>query len=213
MEKLKEKFFEAFSDCSFRDQHEIWQWFEPHLKPTPAPDEPTEPTMSQPTAPDEGETMKLLKAMHDEFSREDYEIWCDHSVGICACETIKLLDQVEKHIDSPQSTKPELAPVQPCKLGEEEIESILLEEFSNWYSQDDPEPSIEVIEKDFPDEVDACRRVIKAALSQSPRTVTVEEIKKVIKMNVDHTAYGPGELIGVDEAAQAIHDLINQKNE
>jgi hypothetical protein len=32
----KEAFFEAFADCSFRDQHEIWQWFEPHLS-TPEP--------------------------------------------------------------------------------------------------------------------------------------------------------------------------------
>jgi hypothetical protein len=51
-----------------------------------------------------------------------------------------------------------------------------------------------------------------------PKKPTVEEvikskIKGIILEFVDHTAYGPGELTGVDEAAQAITDLYGGEKE
>lgn len=37
-----------------------------------------------------------LESLVKEFRRPDWEIWCDHGVGVCACGVIRLLEDAEE---------------------------------------------------------------------------------------------------------------------
>lgn len=42
------------------------------------------------------ELVTRLYNMVNEFSKPEWEIWCDHSVGICACTAINVLDEAKQ---------------------------------------------------------------------------------------------------------------------
>lgn len=46
--------------------------------------------------------LESLKAVVQELKRPDYEIWCDHAVGICACGVIRILEAADKAIAKAQ---------------------------------------------------------------------------------------------------------------
>jgi hypothetical protein len=49
------------------------------------------------------ELITSLENLVTEFSRPDWEIWCDHSVGICACGVIKLLEDARETLKKAKS--------------------------------------------------------------------------------------------------------------
>jgi hypothetical protein len=42
------------------------------------------------------ELVTRLENLVAEFSKSEWEIWCDHSVGICACAAIRILDEARE---------------------------------------------------------------------------------------------------------------------
>ena len=42
--------------------------------------------------------LEALRAMLKEFEQPDWEIWCDHSVGICNCSAIRILENAKETI-------------------------------------------------------------------------------------------------------------------
>ena len=56
-------------------------------------------TANDPKAEDiSGDLLRSLKEMVAEFTEKEYELICDHSVGLCACDPIRILDRAKNAI-------------------------------------------------------------------------------------------------------------------